>query len=210
MNYPFVSIQKVRIGEEMAPNPSKNKEKKAGIFQWLIVIFVSLLFAALITVIILVTMGIDISKYTKETLNKVPFIEEQVTTDSEELFENNLAKKDQEISNLEEELEVVQYEAQGKDSTISELEEEIENLTTQLAELEQQATESTDVGSGYQELSESFSAMKPKVAAPIIENMENTIALPLLRELDAEIRGEILGEMEPEIAADYSDLLVNE
>ncbi|WP_058307813.1 MotE family protein [Gracilibacillus massiliensis] len=194
----------------MAPNPSKNKEKKAGIFQWLIVILVPLLFASLITVIILYMMGIDISKYTRETLNKIPFIEESVTTDQEELYQNNMAKKEEEIASLEEQYETVQVEVQSKDSTIEELEEEIENLTTQLAELEQQKAENTDDSSAYQGLTESFSAMKPKTAAPIIENMENTVALPLLRELDPEIRGEILGEMDPEIAADYSDLLVNE
>ncbi len=66
MNFPFASIQKVRIGEEMATNPAKNKEKKPGIFQWLIVVLVSLIFTILVTVVILYVMGVDISKYTKD------------------------------------------------------------------------------------------------------------------------------------------------
>ncbi len=210
MKYPFASIQKVRIGEEMATNPAKNKEKKPGVFQWLIVILVPLIVAILITIVILYVMGIDISKYTKDTLNKVPFIEDNVTTDEEELYENNIAQKEQEIASLEEELEVVQYETQSKDSTIEELEEEVENLTTQLAELEQEETETSNNVDAYEELSESFGSMKPKTAAPIVENMENAIAIPLLRQIDPEVRGEILGEMDPAIAAEYSNLLVNE
>ncbi|GAE91628.1 flagellar protein FlbB [Gracilibacillus boraciitolerans JCM 21714] len=197
----------------MATNPSEDKERKPGIFQWLIIILVPLIFTIIITVIILYVMGVDVGKYTKETLNKIPFVAQTVATDEEELHENNLAKKDQEIANLEEELETAKYETQTKDTTIAELEEEIANLTTQLAEVQQEETgpetdENTD--GAYEDLSESFSSMKPKTAAPIIENMENSIAISLLKQIDPEIRGEILGEMEPEIAADYSSQLVNQ
>ncbi len=194
----------------MATNPKKNQEKKPNIFQWLIVILVPLIFALLIAVIILYFMGVDVGKYTKETLNKVPFIDEQVTTDQEELHANQLAEKDQQIENLQEEIDALQYEAQTKDGTISDLEEEISDLSSELVELEDAQDSDTENLDAFDELAASFAAMKPKTAAPIMETMETDIAVPLLRQLDSEVRGEILGEMDPEIAAEYSDLLVNE
>ncbi|SFM32232.1 Flagellar motility protein MotE, a chaperone for MotC folding [Gracilibacillus orientalis] len=194
----------------MAANPKKNKEKKPSIFQWFIVILVPLIFALLITVIILYFMGVDVGKHTKETLNKVPFISEQVTTDQEELHTNQLAEKDQQIDDIQEEMDALQYEVQSKDGTISELEEEISTLSSQIVELEaEQESDTTNLDS-FEELATSFTAMKPKLAAPIIESMEDDIAVPLLRQLESEVRGEIFGEMEPEIAAGYSDLLVDE
>ncbi|WP_208592494.1 MotE family protein [Gracilibacillus suaedae] len=194
----------------MATNPKKNNEKKPSVFQWLIVILVSLIFALLITVLILYVMGVDVGKYTKETLNKVPFIDEQVTTDQEELHANQLEEKDQQIDKLQEELDALQYEVQTKDGTISELEEEISDLSSQIVELEDAQENDTENSDSIDELAASFTAMKPKTAAPILETMEADIAVPLLRQLDSEVRGEILGGMDPEIAAEYSDLLVNE
>ncbi|MGP4040297.1 MotE family protein [Gracilibacillus sp. D59] len=194
----------------MATNLKKSKENKASVFQWLIVIFVPLIFALVFAVIILHFMGVDTGKYTKDTLNKVPFISEQVTTDGEELHANQLAEKDQVIKKLQEEVDALQHEVQTKEGTISELEEKNSTMSSQIGELEEaQQSETTNSGS-LEELAASFKAMKPKAAAPIIETMEDDVAIPLLQQLDAEVRGEILSEMDPETAATYSDLLVNQ
>ncbi|MGN8644997.1 MotE family protein [Gracilibacillus sp. HCP3S3_G5_1] len=194
----------------MTTNPKKNKEKKPSVFQWLIVIFVPLILALLLTVIILMVMGVDVGKYTKETLNKVPFLADYVTTDAEELHANQLAEKDHQINQLQEEIDALQYELQSKDGTITELEEEIAEMSSQIADIEELEENDPVSSDSFKELAASFAAMKPKTAAPIIETMANNVAIPLLRELDSEDRGKILGQMDPEIAATYADLLVSE
>ncbi|MDX8046939.1 hypothetical protein SH601_13175 [Gracilibacillus sp. S3-1-1] len=196
----------------MATNPKNNKEKKPGIFQWLIVILAPLLLASIIAVIIMAVMGVDVSKHTKEALNKIPFISEYVTTDEEELHANQLADRDHQISMLEEEVESLQADNQLKDSTIAELEEEVATMSEQATEVDEEETTETSgtTSDSVKEISKSFAAMKPKEAAPIIETMENDVAIPLLREIKADERGKILAEMDPEVAANLADILAND
>lgn len=194
----------------MAAKPNESKEKKPGVLQWLIVIFIPLLFTLLIAIIIFNVMGVDINKEVKETLNKIPFLEEHVSTEEEVLETNQLARKEETITHLEEEIEVLEYELQAKEKEISELEDEINNLTDQMTQLEELQAAASNNSDAYKEMSESFTEMKAKTAASIMENMDHDIAIQLLLELDTEARGNILGAMNPETAADYTKQLVND
>lgn len=210
MKYRCEIIHKLRKGDQMAIEPNESREKKPGVLQWLIVIFIPLLFALLLAVIILNLMGVDINKYAKETLNKIPFLEEHVSTDEELLETNQLAHQEETITNLEEEIEVLEYELQTKENEVSELEEEITHLSDQITQLEELQAATTVNTDAYKEMSQSFIEMKAKTAASILENMDHDIAIQLLIALDTESRGNILGEMNPEIAADYTKRIVNE
>ncbi|MFC4404578.1 MotE family protein [Gracilibacillus xinjiangensis] len=210
MNYPFVSLQKVRIGEEMKTNPKQTKEKKPGIFQWLIVIIVPLIFAAIFALIILYFMGVDVVSYSKETLNKVPFLSETVMTDEEELHQQQLETKDDTISTKDEEISSLQTQLQEKDQQIEDLQEEVTSLADQLTEQQNELESSTATDESHKEITSSFENMKPKTAAPIIENLDNQLAVSILRQLDADVRGDILAQMKPETAAIYTEMLANQ
>ncbi|KAB8138739.1 hypothetical protein F9U64_03735 [Gracilibacillus oryzae] len=194
----------------MKTNPKENKEKKPGILQWLIVIIVPLIFAAIVTLIILNIMGVDVAGYSKEALNKVPFLSETVMTDEEEVFDQQLAEKDETILTRDEEISSLQTQLQEKDQQIGDLQEEIASLSEQMAE-QQNDIEATAVAEeSDQEITASFEEMKPKTAAPIIENLDNQLAISILNQLDSKVRGEILAEMEPETAANYTEMLANQ
>ncbi|GAB2563516.1 MotE family protein [Gracilibacillus alcaliphilus] len=196
----------------MAKKSSTNTEKKPGVLQWLIVIIVPLLFAIIITVIILAVMGVDVAKHTKEALNKVPFIQELVTTDEEAYYENQITQRDRSIEQLETKVEELEAELGAREDTITGLEEEVATLSTETVELNgsEETEEEQEEDQHIKELSKSFLSMKPKEAAPIIENLADDIALPLLNMLDSETRGKIFAQMDVEVAANYASLLASQ
>lgn len=204
MKFPYESIQIVRVGEEMKTNPKK-ETKKPSIIQWLIVIVVPIIFALIITFIILQFMGIDVTKSTKEVLNKIPFISETVMTDQEELHTNQLKEKDEALISVNKELELIQAELQAKEKEVQNLEAEVESLTQQLETQVVEEVDSTD----YKEIAKSFNQMKPKSAAPILQELSDELAIAILQELDAETKGNLLAQMEAEVAARYTSLLAN-
>ncbi|MFC4387400.1 MotE family protein [Gracilibacillus marinus] len=190
----------------MKTNP-KSETKKPSILQWLIVIVVPIIFALIITFIILQFMGVDVVKSTKDVLNKIPFISETVMTDQEELHTNELKEKDEALLSANKELELVQAELQAKEKEIQNLEGEMEQLSKQIEDqaIEEEQIDSTD----YKELAKSFDTMKPKSAAPILQELNDELAIEILKELDAETRGNLLAQMEAEVAARYTSLLAN-
>ncbi|UOQ47875.1 hypothetical protein MUN88_17740 [Gracilibacillus caseinilyticus] len=188
----------------MATNSMKSKEKKPGLFQWLVVIVVSLLFALIMTFIILFATDVNVTKFTKETINKIPFLEDTVTTDKEELHENQLLAKEDTITQLEGQMEELEAEVQTKTDTIEELETTVSSLNEQLNQTSNEEEASEDDNQAFQEMSVTFEEMKPKNAADILANMEQATVIPVLEQLDAEVRAEILSEMEAEMAATYS------
>ncbi|WP_066193877.1 MULTISPECIES: MotE family protein [Gracilibacillus] len=194
----------------MAKNSSKQKEKKAGMFQWLMVIVVPLIFAAIITVIILSVMGVDVMKHTKETLNKVPFLSEYVTTDDEAYYQHQLTNRDQSIEQLQARVEELEVELETSQGTVTDLEEELAEASVESVELGNSEETPEEEDDNLEELSESFLAMKPEEAAPIIENLADEVAIPLLTLMDAEARGEIMAVMESEVAANYASMLAAE
>jgi len=77
------------------------------------------------------------------------------------------------------------------------------------AELYKQVVEQVAVNEELAEYANTYSAMKPKQAAAIMEKMTNDLDLvsKILGHMDTESRGNILGEMDPEIAAQITKLM---
>ncbi|RDY72156.1 MgtE protein, partial [Halobacillus trueperi] len=60
------------------------------------------------------------------------------------------------------------------------------------------------------EMAQSFQVMDPEEAAPILENMNQNLAVQVLNDVASEERGEILGQMDPEAAANIASMLIEE
>ena len=188
----------------MAANPKETiQNKKPGFFQWFIVITVPIIFALIITGIILSIIGVDVIGKTKETLNKVPVINEWVQTDEEKTYEHQLENKENTISRLEEELELERSQLASKDKTIENLQTEIDNLIAQLEGKETEEQLQSEDQTAQKKVIRSFSEMKPKEAAPIMENMDEQLVNEILQGLDEKTVARILAEMEPDLAASY-------
>lgn len=192
----------------MAANPSEI-EKKPGLLQWLIVIIVPILFALLILSIILKIIGVDVIGTTKETLNKIPVVNEWVTTDEEELIENQIERKETTIVELEDKLEAISSESASKDQTIEKLQSEIDNLVAKLENKDNQPDSQAENNEANKKLVKSFTEMKAKQAAPIIEEMNQELVIEILHQLNEKTVAGILAEMEPEVAARYMNQMAN-
>ncbi|RCW70715.1 MotE family protein [Saliterribacillus persicus] len=180
----------------------QNKEKKAGLFQWVVVITFPLFLASIIAFILLSVLGVDVFTKSKETLNKIPFVSTVVTTDEEEQEELLVEQKDTEIENHESEIEALNNELFQKDNQIEDLEIELESLQAQLEALNSEEEEVTV--NMVEEITGSFKNMEAASAGAILTNMEEEAAVEILQSLSAKDRGSILGEMDPEIAASLS------
>ena len=188
----------------MAANPKETiQEKKPGFFQWFIVITIPIIFALIITGIILSIIGVDVIGTTKETLNKVPVVNEWVTTDEEKTFEHQLENKENTISRLEDELQIERSQSATKDKTIENLQAEIDALVAQLDGIEAEQQIESEDQIARKKVIRSFSEMKPKEAAPIMEKMDKELVNEILKELDERSVARILAEMEPDQAASY-------
>ncbi|ENH98237.1 hypothetical protein J416_00789 [Gracilibacillus halophilus YIM-C55.5] len=190
---------------------ASNSEKKPGIFQWIIVIIVPLIFALVLTFVVLQFMGIDVVSKSKDVLNQVPFISEKITTDEEASQQSELEEKDSTIEEKNNQISNLESQIAEKDSQIEQLQSEVEELSTQLSEMEAENSEESGPSTeSVEEYVTSFEAMDPETAAPIIENMENQLALATLQSMGSEVRGEILAAMESETAATFADQLLNQ
>ncbi|GAA0298764.1 flagellar motility protein MotE (MotC chaperone) [Gracilibacillus halotolerans] len=188
----------------MAANPKEiATDKKPGVFQWLIVIVVPLFFALIVLTVILTIIGVDVVGTTKETLNKVPIVNEWITTDEEELFEHQIESKETTIAELEDKLEAATSESASKDSTIEKLQAEIDTLVARLENRDSEIDSEAEIKVTNKKLIQSFTEMKAKEAAPILENMNNELVIEILEQLNEKTVAGIFAEMEPEVAATY-------
>ncbi|MFB1049572.1 MotE family protein [Paraliobacillus sp. JSM ZJ581] len=192
----------------MAQTQEKTKRKKAGFFQWVLVIIVPLIFLIIVLSIVLSLMGIDVINKSKEIANQVPIISTVVTTQEEEdkareqdNFKNQLAEKDSKIETLE-------VEVSSQSQTIDELNQEVVKLTEQLA----QATENKEVDQkeikNLTKLTKSYEEMKPDRAASILASVDLETTTAILNEMKDEDRGEVLSQMDAEIAAKLTKSLL--
>ncbi len=149
-------------------------------------------------------MGVDVVGKTKEALNKIPFLEERVTTDLEALHERQLSEKNEELNMLQQQVEGLEAEVESKEQTITDLEEEVAGLTKEMKESEEEATEEPD--EKWKEVATSYSEMKPKKCCLYFrKKWKKNIVISILKQVDAEVRGEILAAMDPEIAASFTE-----
>lgn len=193
----------------MVQTEKKTKKTKTGAFQWLIFIIVPLIFALIITFIILSLMGIDVVNKSKEVASQIPFVENLVTTEEdaeqerkEEQFQKQIESKDKEIADLI-------ASSSGYQLEIDQLNQEIVKLTKQLEVIDEELNDVEQVNENLEKLTKSYQEMNPGNAANILASIDEDVAVSILQDIKDEQRGSILSAMDPEVAALLTELLLD-
>ncbi|MCA1030073.1 hypothetical protein LCL95_03360 [Bacillus timonensis] len=190
----------------------EREEKTYSMLQWLIfVIIIPLLFTITLALVLLTFAGVDVVAFTKEHIDKVPFVSsvfKQENEKKEDVSIKNQSKKIEELQALldEKELSIKKLtdDFSAKEKEVKSLSAEIERLSNEIASLQnEQLAEKKSV----QEIAKIYEKMSPKNAAIIIPKLENNDAVKILSNLNADKLVSILEKMEPEEAALYTKLL---
>src|SRR5699024_8859130 len=162
----------------------------------LFAIIIPLIVAVTLTVIIFSVAGVDVVRWAKETGNEIPVLSDMITTDkekseqrSEEKFNNTIAEKDEEISQLN-------RKVANMESTIDELEQQVVKLEKNSSNTSESTAsggnEEVPENKSIQSISSSFKDMDNEQAALIIQNMEKELSVSILKNLPNDSRGSIL------------------
>ncbi|MFC0014350.1 MULTISPECIES: magnesium transporter MgtE N-terminal domain-containing protein [Allobacillus] len=179
-----------------------NEEKKTGKLQWILfVIVIPIIFAIVMLLIVLSVMGMNPINQLKEA----PIVASFVDSKDEEILQSQLDEIQKESNNKNTQIENLQSQVSQKEAKIEELENEIADLNVELERREETLLTEEEA---IKKMSNSFSGIEPKIAAEIIIEMEEQVALKLLEQMSDDERGKVLGAMNPEQAASYTDSLI--
>lgn len=184
----------------------KEKKKKLGPFQWIV-------FGGIFPIIIVLTVLLAILSFRGvnifEETEKIPvigslFTDENTDESTVDDLENTILELQAELKNEQAKTTQLQSELETKENEIAQLQAENEQLEQNVNELQNSnSTTSTD----WDSVVKTYEAMKPKDAALILVEMDETTALNILAELTEDQLADILGKMSPEDAANFTDQL---
>ncbi|WP_456275496.1 MotE family protein [Bacillus sp. AK128] len=192
----------------------ENESKLISKFQWFLFVgVIPLLFAVIVSVVVLSFAGFDVTGTALKIGQHIPGVSSLLPVEEEEEIdlEAKLRHDVEELEALNNEqlamVEQLEKEAEIREGEITSLNAEIERLMEQLnaQEAEQQETKQT-----IKELSKIYESMSAKNAASILSELEDQDALTILQALSTEALGAILEKMEPADAAKYTKLLADE
>lgn len=175
----------------------------------LFVIVIPLIFAAVITIVVLQAMDKNVGDELKSIGSHIPVISSWIEGDEEGADRENSAKEVERLTQLiqekDNEIAALEEKLLDKDEEATQQKEEIARLKQQLEEDEplQQTREQNIKKTG-----ELLLAMSPKDAAEIMADMDNDDIIALLESFDADDMGRILAKMEPERASELTSLLL--
>ncbi|MBM7659361.1 flagellar motility protein MotE (MotC chaperone) [Bacillus mesophilus] len=191
----------------------ENESKLANKFQWFLFAgVIPLLFAVVVSAIVLTFAGYDIEGAAKKYGQFIPGVSSLIPAEEGEI--NLEAKLRQDVKDLEalnnEQLAIVEQlekEAEEKEGKIIDLQTQIDRLNEELKTIDQQQQDKEQTLGG---LSEIYGSMSAKNAAAILTELEDQEALTILKTLSTDTLGPILEKMEPAEAARFTELLANE
>ncbi len=199
-------------GESMSVE-NKGQEKKAGKLQWFFfVIVIPIVFSVTLFIVILNIAGINVGDSVAKIGSNIPFVSSffEETGDNEAEKTDNSEKKLKELETLvkdyESQIESLEMEVQAKEDELLKKEQEIEQLTSSL---EQKESNAEQAEMELKNLSNSFKDMDPEKAAPIFEEMEQSLAIAVLKKLKADERGAIFEYMDPAKVATLSSAFID-
>lgn len=178
--------------------------------QWFfLVIVVPTIFALTLTLVVLTFMGVNVFDRAENYANKIPGVSSIVSTSEEKDAQRETDQLEATIEDNNAEIDQLESEINNKDATIDDLNQTIAKLESEV-ESALEVEESVDSEDNRAtDMAQSFQEMDEEEAAPIIENMEDTLAVSLLAQIKSEERGAILGVMDPEVAARLTSLMTD-
>ncbi|HAM79393.1 MotE family protein [Ornithinibacillus bavariensis] len=193
----------------MAKEKVLNEKEKMNPFLWfLFAIVIPVIIAITLTVVVFAVAGVDVVSWAKNTGNNIPVLSSFITTDDEarekaqqESIESRLDAKDAEI-------EKVSQEKKELEGTVEQLKQQITKLERDLDATRQKPGQEDDKKT-VKQISKSFTNMKGKQAALILEQLEPGTAYVILSEMSTDNRGSIMENMSPEVAAEITKFFIN-
>ncbi|HLS20412.1 MAG TPA: hypothetical protein VK056_01975 [Bacillota bacterium] len=198
----------------MSKQMDQQNKKTNPILWFLFAIVIPMVVMLVLIYTVLLLAGVDVNSWLKNTGKKVPVISAMITTDEEKSYQE-LEEKFNELKD-EHDTTTNSYltEIESYKSTIEQLENEIDKLEAQLEFAKDNSEEETSLTASDEEmikkLSASFKTMKPKQAALIFSDLDKNIAVELLNTVSNDVRGKILEAMEPKLAAELTELMIDQ
>lgn len=191
------------------------QNKKTNPILWfLFAIVIPMVVMLVLIYTVLLLTGVDVNGWLKSAGKKVPVISSMITTEEEKSYEE-LEEKFNELK-TEHDTTKNSYvtEIESYKSTIEQLRDEIEELEAQLQFVKENNEDDPSLTASEEEMikkmSASFKTMKPKQAALIFADLDKNIAVELLNTVSNDVRGKILEAMEPKLAAELTELLIDQ
>ncbi|UOQ93222.1 hypothetical protein MUO14_23045 [Halobacillus shinanisalinarum] len=199
----------------MAKKVNREQEKGSKRQWFFLVIVVPTLFALTLTLVVLTIMGVNVIEKAESYANQIPGLSSLVSTSEEKQSTRQTEQLEATLANHNAEISQLEQEVNDKQGTIEELNQQIEQLEADLdAEVnaspaaEPKEEMSSEINM-VKEMAVSFEEMDEEKAAPIIENMNQDLAVQVLIEVASSERGAILGAMTPESAAEIASSIAN-
>ncbi|SDO84301.1 MotE family protein [Halobacillus sp. SY10] len=191
----------------MAKSAYTQKNKKS--FSKIIAaIFFPLIFLITLLLIVLTLSGVNVFEEAEKYASRIPGLSTPASSEGQNSEASEMDRLQAVIANKEAEMEELQSEADSKQNQINELEQQVVQLRADLEEA--RSEDGNNENSKAAEMAQSFQVMDPEEAAPILENMNQNLAVQVLNDVASEERGEILGQMDPEAAANIASMLIEE
>lgn len=191
-------------------NSVEKVERKASKFQWFLMAFlIPLLTVIAVGLVLLQISGVNVFQEAKKLSENVPALQSVLGDGEEEVkeLENKSLNLQAEIEDREAQIAKLETKILDKDNAIKQVELEKEQLEVQLEELRQIQS---DNKRAFADVVETYEAMSPKKAAPILVELEDAEAVKILSQVSPDQLGKILESMLPADAARFTKLLATE
>ncbi|WP_101843885.1 MotE family protein [Halobacillus sp. Marseille-P3879] len=189
--------------------PKEKKNNKNRVQSFFLLIFVPAVFTLTLLTIVLSFMGVNVLQKAEAAAGHLPVISQWVSASEEESVSSSKEQLERTIEKNNSEIQQLEAENKDKDATIEELNQSIEELEMQLEKSSEDEETEEDDPDQTSETARAFQEMDEKEAAPIIENMNENLAVSLLEKVKSDQRGAILGMMDPEKAAELTSLMTS-
>ncbi|WP_078413276.1 MotE family protein [Priestia abyssalis] len=184
----------------------KEEKKHSKLQVFFFVIFIPLVFTAVIVYVLLMLYGMDVNEKVKEAVKDIPFLSKE-----EQAVEEQNIQRNEDITQLETSLQEKEKKIHDMQDKLNEKDLELESLQIQVQRLNEQLAEADKKKEAEQtELKEIVSAyekMTPKKAALILSELEEDKAVRLLTQFKSDKLSSILEKMDPATAAQYTGIL---
>ncbi|MFC0524140.1 MotE family protein [Pontibacillus salicampi] len=186
--------------------------KKTSKFQWFVFgILIPLVFAITVALIVMTIGGVNVFEKVQQYGSNIPGVSAIVSSEQDSGEEESdstrtsSAELQATIQDQNAQITQLQDTIASKDSTIEELNNEIATLTEQINKESKNNDNQKEV---MKDVSSSFKDMDADKAAPIITELDKSVALSILQEIPDKERGKIFEEMDPKTAASLTSALV--
>ncbi|WLR46947.1 hypothetical protein LC065_15560 [Halobacillus litoralis] len=183
------------------------KKNKKSFLKIIAAIFTPLIFIITLTLIVLTLSGVNVFEEAEKYASRIPGLSTAVSSEGEDTKAGEVDRLKAIIANKEAEMEELQSESDRKQHQMNELEQQVVQLK---ADLEDARSEGESDNSKAADMARSFQEMEPEEAAPILESMNENLAVQVLSDVASEERGEILGQMDAETAANIASILIED